>query len=416
MDHNLYSQRSKVILYFLLLIILYGCAKKEVAAIIEKPKEKDLEILWKTPIVSDTVNYAALGMNPCLYDSLVVFGTDLNYLGEGAPILFMNKFTGALIDTWSEYVEGPWHYTGLQAQPLGDFLILSSITSIDCVNLQTRQTQWSERFLAVGPEAYLDEGYLYTGVAYNGWRNAAIIRTKPDIEQWDTVYSMAITDGYKPHFDAINFGELTNGDKVVVWKNRSYKWSRSRTEVFAYNLTADSLLWKNSDFKVNAGASRLEVDDLRVYGMVKDTLFALDLMDGKLAWKTSFRGMVSELESANMDAGLFWQLGDSLVLKGDPEQLLYIKKNTGYKSHSTELAWGNYGSGVEEFEGNYYITTYDGLYIVDAKSGEVLFTTTGDDRWVFKEIRSRVTIDPETRRMYFHNSRFAICARIPEWL
>lgn len=56
MDHNLYSQRSKVILYFLLLIILYGCAKKEVAAIIEKPKEKDLEILWKTPIVSDTVN------------------------------------------------------------------------------------------------------------------------------------------------------------------------------------------------------------------------------------------------------------------------------------------------------------------------------------------------------------------------
>ncbi len=207
---------------------------------------------------------------------------------------------------------------------------------------------------------------------------------------------------------------MANGDEVVVWKNRSIKWSRDRTDIFAYNLSADTLLWRKTVYDLVSGGSVLQVDENRVYGMVFKRIFALDLQNGEVLWDTDFQGMVSMINSANMDVGLFWQYGDSLVLKGDAPELLYIKKNTGYLAERTVLETGNRGGGAEEFEGNFYITTSSGLYIVEAKSGDLLFTTEDDPRFEFREINSKVTIDPETRLMYFQNGSHAFCAKIPE--
>ncbi len=404
-------------MYFLFTIIflLHSCNKKD-SKLVGTPDVKDskLEIIWKSPIVEDTLIHFALGMNPCIYDSLVVFNTDNNYLGKGAPVLFMNKHTGQIVDSWSDYVEGPWTYRGETTKALGDYLILSSISSIDCLNLKTRQSQWSERFNMVGPYIYLNDGYVYTGTTFNANTSAAVIRTRPDQNSWDTLYKYTSTDGYKPQFDGINFGEMANGDKVLVWKNRSLKWSRDRTEIFAYNLSADTLLWHINYADVVSGAAVLQVDDMGVYGMIHKKLFALDLQDGSVLWERDFRGLVSDPGSANMDAGIIVQRGDTLVLKGDTEQLLYLNKKVGSLLQSTDLAWGNPAHSIETFEGNYYITTTTGLFIVEAQSGTILFTNKDDPRFNSRHIKSRVTIDPESRLMYFQNGRHAFCAKIPE--
>ncbi|GEM_PF-1335105 len=396
------------------LSIPFACKKGEPAVAGPESSAMGLEIIWETPIVANPNTTGGLGMDPCIHDSMVVFSTSTTYLGKGAPVLFMNKSTGQIIDTWSDYIEGPWVYTDETAQTLDGYLILSSITSIDCINLNTRKTQWSEKFQAVGPKIYLSDDFVYTGVIFNNKASAAVVRTRPESNQWDTVFAFTSTDGYTPRFDGINFGEMANGDEVVVWKNRSSKWSRSRTDIFAYNLSADSLLWRNTDYELVSGGSVLQVDQNRVYAMVNKRIFALDLQNGNVLWDTDFQGMVSMINSANMDVGLFWQHGDSLVLKGDAPELLYIKKNTGYLGHRSILDEGNSGGDVEEFEGNYYITTSSAIYIVEAKSGAILFTTKGDPRFYNREVRSKVTIDPETRLMYFQNGSHAFCAKIPE--
>jgi len=153
-----------------------------------------LEIVWETPIIANPNATGGLGMDPCIHDSLVVFSTNTSYLGKGAPVLFMNKRTGQILDTWSDYIEGPWTYTEETAQALDGYLILSSITSIDCINLDTRRTQWSEKFQAVGPKIYLSDDFVYTGVIFNNQTSAAVVRTRPESNQWDTIYFFTSTD------------------------------------------------------------------------------------------------------------------------------------------------------------------------------------------------------------------------------
>jgi hypothetical protein len=113
------------------------------------------------------------------------------------------------------------------------------------------------------------------------------MRTAVSSLAWDTVYSFTATDDYKPSFTGYGSGTLANGDEVVVWKSWSTKinTTEERADVFAYNLTADSLMWRVSGFMEGAMTVPLQVQDGVVYGTLEHSAIAIDLATGNMLWQ-----------------------------------------------------------------------------------------------------------------------------------
>lgn len=387
-----------------------ACQKDETLSGSELQPPEKLRILWRSRIMEPQTNFGSLSMNPVLHDKYVVCNSEYTFDGKSAPVLFHDTVNGEILKSWSDYIDGPAVYTREATAQVNDYLILCQNGSVNCLNLNSGTTAWQSTFASNRPLVYAQDSYVYMGVNFNDDQGAAILRTPVDQAQWDTVYSFNRTDRFIPFFDSMGFGELTNGDKVLVWKNRSHHLASWRTDIFAYNLSADSLLWRNMDLNFDSGILPLQVEDGRVYGVVFDQIFSLDLANGEIIWSRDFQGLVAQPKLANFDLGAMTISGSKLILKGDGPELVYLNKRTG----SADMII-NMTDGVRDRFSQYknYLVFSTGISIefVEKISGKSVFSTFGDTR--FSAILSKILIDPNRKVLYFHDGNYLYCARIP---
>ncbi|WP_170266443.1 outer membrane protein assembly factor BamB family protein [Phaeocystidibacter luteus] len=353
-------------------------------------------------------------MNPVLYDTVVVFNTDYELNGYNSPVMFMDAADGTIIDYWSDHSDGPFAYSHESMAYEGQYLFLSGQRSVDCINIQTRQTQWHGPVADNGPFIYTSNGYLYRGIEYNGQNpnnhSAAVMRTPLNQMAWDTVYAFDRTDNYKPGFNSMGFGTLANDDEVVVWKNRSFTGSSDRTDIFAYNLTADTLLWRNIDFVESSGIIPLKVDNGVVYGLLQYNAIAIDLASGNTIWSQNFNSVNPTLPMQFSGGDLHID-GDKILVKSASDELVALNTSDGKITWIVQDHPFGFDDRFTYFEGKLFYCAHQ-LVIADVLTGRQLIEESQVEH--LGDVRSRVVIDPIRRVMYMHNGEEALCVRIPD--
>lgn len=407
----LFNTSINTLLSGLILCSVFSCRAKEEIKESTPNQPERLEILWKSRIMEPNSNKASLSMNPILHDRYVICNSEYSFVGKTAPVLFHDTASGMVLRSWSDYIKGHAPYLHESSAQVGEYLILCQSGSINCINLNTGQTAWQSVLNGNRNLIYTNKSHVYVGVTFNGDRGAAILRSPVDQEKWDTVYSFNRTDRFIPFFDSMGFGELSNGDEVVVWKNRSYHSASKRTDIFAYNLTADTLMWRNKDLSYASGILPLQIDGNKIFGAVFGEIFSIDINTGSIVWSRSFDELAAQPKLSNFDLGAMAILGSKLILKGDGPELVYLNKNTGVTDKIINTA-----EGIRDQFSFYkhYLVFTSGISIefVDRLSGETVFSTMGDSR--FSIINSKILFDPSREVLYFHDGNYLYCARIPK--
>ncbi len=411
---NLSSMKSKRMFilnsFFLVGIFFTSCCDRDEPP---KPQSKPAyEILWQQPIVPDPELYFSLSINPFLYKGMVIVSSEYTMEGVESPLMFLDSADGHIVDLWSDFIDGAVPYINESASSEGEFLVLNTQRSVDCVNLETRSRQWASLISRNHPYNYIYKGYVYTTIQYNGDDGAAVLRSPLDHEDWQTVYPFTRTDEYVPFFSALGFGETEDGHDIVVWKNRSSYTNKNQTDIFAYDLTADSLLWRNRDFNVFGGILPLQVDNQRVYGAVERRVFCLDLMTGDSIWTNDFSGIIAKPRFSNFDQGMMYLSDYKVYLKGGGPELVILHKSDGSLFRTNDELPDGIEDRVTYFEGKLFMSTQE-LVIVDLLTGDLLNDPNAMLR-TFGNIYSKIVIDPDRRVMYFHNGRTLFCVKIPE--
>lgn len=398
----------KILLAISLVYAVSACKEKMLLPEPTAPSEH-LEILWRTPIVLNPETEYTIAMNPVIHGKHVIFSTEHTMNSIRGPLLFIDSSNGSVQHYWGDFSSGSDAFYSERTAHEGDYLVLRQFNTIDCINLVTRQKQWHTHKYSGLPFIYANEGYVYAAISFNNERSNAIIRSPLETQDWDTLYSFTKTDKYKPDFIGFGFGQLSNGDEVIVWKNRNWGANGFLTDIFAFNISADTLLWRNRDLDLNSLINPLQVIENRVIGDLRTDLFSIDLETGELIWRRNVqKSIINTYPIASLEAIYIGET--SIVVKGSSDELVGLVKRTG------DINWvqDDNGLGLNSrftyFEGKLFFAS-GGLRIVDAQNGDPLISQALSEE--IDNIQSNIVIDPDRRVMYFHNGREAFCVRIP---
>jgi outer membrane protein assembly factor BamB len=403
--------RIKMIVYSILASLMLACCK-EPTNTTPPPARKQLEVKWKTLLVpSANSTLRTIAMTPILYNGEVIFNSEYTLNGIEAPVVFLDTADGTIRRTWNDHSGGPYNRNTVAFS--GIHLIFGEQRKVDCLNLLSASTAWKSSVNISYPMLHEHKGYLYRAIEFNPignqYNSCALMRTAVSSLAWDTVYSFTATDDYKPSFTGYGSGTLANGDEVVVWKSWSRKLNtqQHRAEIFAYNLTADSLMWRNSEFLDHANTIPLQVENGVVYGLIRTSAFAIDLATGNTLWRRDFNSINGDVQFAALPFHLDGNY--MLVQSQNVDKLYYLNKITGKLIREIDVPY-RYDR-FAYFEGNLYSAGL-GIGIINIASGENLLADY--DQSMFESWNSGITIDPDRRVFYCHDGEYAYCIKIPD--
>jgi hypothetical protein len=396
-------------------ILFSTSCKKEVEPQPPTPP-KQLEVVWKTRTVPEFNGNTTNSLTPFLYGNEVVFSSWFNKKrGVGDRVIFLDTANGKLNRSW-----GDLSSTGYSEESVvhwGDYLLFGDQRRVECLNLLTGSTAWKGSVASTWTTIYVHNGFAYRGFPYdyqNGEYNSCRLKRTPvDANAWQTVYDFTRTDNFHPGFVGCGFGNLPNGDEVVVWKNWSFTASNSnRVDIFAYNLTADSLMWRNTDFRKYGSVSALKVVGDAVYGSLSQNMFAVDLASGKTLWQQDFSGQKLSLPISDP---LFHVQGSYVIVKGPSDELIYVRKNYG-TIWKVVYNVPQISEGYSYFE-NKLFGIGGSISIIDIATGVNLlkgYDQSNVTTHSWHHANSRITIDPIRRVFYCHDGVYAYCIKIPD--
>jgi hypothetical protein len=400
-----------MIVYSILASLMLACCK-EPTNTTPPPARKQLEVKWKTLLVpSANSTLRTIAMTPILYNGEVIFNSEYTLNGIEAPVVFLDTADGTIRRTWNDHSGGPYNRNTVAFS--GIHLIFGEQRKVDCLNLLSASTAWKSSVNISYPMLHEHKGYLYRAIEFNPignqYNSSALMRTAVSSLDWNTVYSFTTTDDYKPSFTGYGSGTLANGDEVVVWKNWSTKinTTEERADVFAYNLTADSLMWRVSGFMEGAMTVPLQVQDGVVYGTLEHSAIAIDLATGNMLWQRDLKAVNSLILFAVLPFHLDGNF--MLVQSRSVNTLFYINKNTGSIARQVDVP-SRYDR-FAYFEGNLY-GAGSKISIINIASGENLLADY--DQSMFESWNSGITIDPDRRVFYCHDGEYAYCIKIPD--
>ncbi len=372
---------------------------------------KELEVVWKTELLSES-GYDYIDAGPYLVNSEVLFYSNYKSNGVDRPLFYLDTADGLVQRTWSNTTD--INYTRERITQVDNYILFNYVGKVTCLNASSNTVSWSSNLPNVISDIYEKNGYVYLGIRFklagSSVYSSAILRTHVTSGQWDTVYTYTSANNYSSGFFGCGFGNLPNGDEVMVWKNAFRVGSDSfYAQIFAFNLTADSLLWRSD---LIAGEETyngtLKVVDGVVYGLLKESIVALDLTSGTIKWKKKMWAYTN----FNQHVDHFYII-DNYVLMSYHYigiSLVYLNTSNG-EIHHIISGLPNIIEPYTYFEGKLWGSGGE-LSCIDIASGKNLFAN-----YTFSEsnqLSGPVSIDNFRRVLYTHDLKSAYCIKIPD--
>jgi outer membrane protein assembly factor BamB len=352
-------------------------------------------------------------MTPVLTDSNVLYTAYGDYNGIETPLIALSKDSG-FVKKVIPLGGKPDFFNWEKQQVVGNKLFLGQTNWIDCINLDNLNTLWSSAAPRGASLVYPIGNYLYRAVDPVTAQEFTkeITRTVLSSSNWETVYTFTAKDGFVGYFSCITPASLPNGDELILFKNSQWNFdsAQGRMDLFCYNLTADSLLWRNKGIEdAGNGIMPMQVVDSVLYAPGAEHFFAVNLITGQVIWEFDYG---AHSGGDNVGYGDFFINGDRLLLKPSGDHLLVFNRHNGQIIHN-RLGMGYTMKGrFTHFEGKlWYIADAD-LKVVDDFTGESLLPAIRQDH--LGKLNENVVIDPETQLMYLCNYHEALCVKLPE--
>jgi outer membrane protein assembly factor BamB len=417
----MYKAIYSIIIISLLLAI--ACRKPEDSPdslFLSKPVDK-MEVIWDTPLNGQNFNYAHL--QPLIVNNMIILGS-MPANSNNETIYGFDKNSGHKIWEWKDYLNNSNMITKIGIQ---DNVAIISTSFRDYVfDTQTGATVWQYET----PMGFtsLPRGSVIGNCIYHPWGVEHLVRDtigwlmRSTIyhPQWDTVFTIRSDSGYGVSIEPPVLWMSPGGDSVVIFQNRRLSLTTfdERVDLLAYNLQTKTLNWKINDLVNNGESSThaLIVFNNQCIFLGIFTVYSFNLLNGQKLWEytiphdPAFNGL-SESSCIIVNNKLYVKTHGDLFFCLNPVtgQLIWENKNAG--ANPTTLNF--YKNKL------YYIAGVSSEYkiiCVDAENGNVLYTLgsphanlSGNMLYV-----GGLIIDPVTNFMYFADSYYATCIKVPE--
>ena len=206
---------------------------------------------------------------------------------------------------------------------------------------------------------------------------------------------------------------MTNldNDTLIIFQNRQailYP-NRKKVDLHCYNITQKRMEWEHLEVdqwgNSNIRAPLINGDYCYFVGLA--SAYCFNIHTGEKIWQ--------------YDHDVAWQLSnyliheDNFIIKDDQSNLLAINKNSG------QLRWKNTDASAccvtMRLYGDRIYYGNAGLYIVDARTGEMLYRdlqSPNKEEYPGAEFSNTVAVDLEERIMYVTDGYFVMAMELPE--
>ena len=414
--------------YFIIMItvLLAASCRKEVPVtqppIVDKSKPT---LLWKRSLSEQ--NQTASSFYPVVYKDLVIFSCE--YCEQPYPILKLDGKDGRTLDQWNAWSSVPEQFVNYE----GNILINSELIvapGVECasINLENMSTNWNiVKSNAGAVYQHLNRMQIHSNGTNVFWTarynlnnagttsQACILKLHPKIMNMDTVFELTTPDGYRPWFDGLGFARLPNGDDVVIAKNRAWNptlpWQTAgRLDVYAYNITADSLMWVAEGIEQNA-AGILPIRTYQGKAIVPghNYIHCFDIATGAKLWD------YKTVETLTIGDVAVYK--DKVYYKGDGNEELVCLNPTDGKRLFRKTNMGYPSARMVFYNDKIFYCADGALFVVNAQNGDLIYNAKGmSGEWGIGSAPVTCTpaIDTVNRRVFMNNSIHAFALQMAE--
>lgn len=384
-----------------------------------------LEVVWSKPINGNDNNYSNL--QPFVYNSSIIFGAT----SEGSnneTIYSFDVNTGDYIWKWNDYFSSASAFNlTSKIEVYNNLGVISNNYRDYVISLETGSTVWryeTPAGVSSMPRGSLIGNWIFHPQDVEGAPGtdsiAHMARTSIDNPNWEIIYTLRRdSTGCDVNFEPPSLAIATNGDSLLLFQRRSYNFvsGGDRQDLIAFNLKTKSVIWKIDNIAKPYTSS---VHPILIKGNIAvffggHTVFGINIVNGSIIW--TYTGANPELNSL-LDASCLIE-GDRLYVKTEGDQMYCLNVNTGVRAWVQIIEWSGQHSNLIYNNGKIYFTVYEKLYCINAFNGAVIFryrspnSDRKDQTGRFKGYGG-LAIDPIAKRMYFADSYYMNCVKLPE--
>ena len=387
--------------YFMLVLCFIGCRKDTLG-------DSDAALIWKHD--NPCSGRLASGWDPILYKDVAIYGWNPYRLDApyDMPIEARDKNTGVVKWVWKDYITDVEAGSGIGANVpqhvFGNVLVFALSTALYAIDMDNGQTLWKQRLMMNG--GYLRSlGSTFFNTVHDLDRTAYhIVKGDTWTGALDTIFSYEKNSDYWPTV-FVPFPYINDvGDTILVFSVIAYHPVTPLSDIYFYNMSADTLAMKYDSTDNAAGGNNVLVEDGKVFfGGRKVSCYDANTYQ-KLWERDNPKGMgtIGFLLKGNM---LFYGTEDL------DQDLFAVNAATGdkiWRAKSGGLcSWMSYHNDVI-----YYNSGGDGkMHCVEASTGRVLgeFDAPGYKRNSDDFFTRGLSIDPATGRIYTASYLSALC-------
>jgi len=405
-------------------VTLCSCRPQPLPVIDSRKDDLPYDIIWQTPLHPDTLFSVTHYVAPKIYRDRVIFSRRVRR-SENQKLVAFNRFTGELLWVWNDYFvfDGSKGYTKVRtihSAPVyrDNLMFFTSYTGVFAVDMYTGKTVFKYK----EPERYYGQGdinvygsKIFHPVSDDSMNIMRMIDYRTG-EIREVFRMKRYEDGYNKNMYSPGCWVNGSGDTIIVFQSRESRRGPygSRSILFSYNITRDSLMWADTIVGVSSIDQPPYIEGERIYFLIDDVLLCLDVHTAERLWVMDGSWSIGTFNGHQMLV-----TEEYFFLCNTVGFLVVIEKESGHYWYLGEVG-GNPDYHMAYHNGRVYLTDHHSLTIVDifnSKNGSFVLYKLKTHNYNIRtpgSFRNGVAIDGERGYMYISDGFYAMCLTLPE--
>ncbi|MCB0661307.1 MAG: PQQ-binding-like beta-propeller repeat protein [Saprospiraceae bacterium] len=215
---------------------------------------------------------------------------------------------------------------------------------------------------------------------------------------------------FSPTVLGVNGYKNKNGDQILLFQNRQYRFSpgRGKVDLICYNLTQDTIVWKKEDLTAsrNSNVQAPVIYNQKIYFAGASNIYCLDLFTGEEIWHS-----VPSPTQSSLVTSAYKIIDSKLIVNDDEWNLMALDPISGRTIwHIPEVGNSNK---LENYGDILFVASND-LIAIDVRKGKIIErlkpdTDRKNDASFFWE---SIAVDHENKRVFATDGFFLMCLEI----
>ena len=363
-------------------------------------------LIWETPLFSDTTGSYSPFFPPIIIGDNVIYASNHSDKEEIDSIKAYDLMTGEVKWGWSDFKSTYHKWTSNVVYNDKNLYVTNGVEVIG-IDAQTGETILRRHSEQGTKNISVYNDLLFHADLGSGEQNSTLLMYDAKTNLWKKIFKTFAFDGFVVRLFPPTTEIDNQNDTILYFQNRLYQKSSyiESSELYCYNLTKDSVLWKISpvDSLVSNIINPPLIDETQVYFLTAKTFHCYNKYTGDKVWETYF-------PNTNFLSSNYLLYEDKVMICADNGELIAVNKYTGATLYSDDV---NTSSAFSSIYKNYIMTSWwSGVDIFNIDNGEKLHSW--DPHRIPGEFNTGAVVDKKTGYMYVPDGYFLECIEFPE--